>query len=74
MWVYHCLMANLMSMTFHESYGDLPRPLLTLYRRFNVSPADHDRLMLVADGDWNMILELVNLHSSAGYLQLPFYL
>lgn len=61
-------------MTFHESYGSLPTHLLTLYRKYNASPADHDRLLSVTDGDWNMVLELVELHSSNGYLALPHYL
>lgn len=28
-------------MTFHESYGDIPRALLALVKRKNVSPADY---------------------------------
>jgi hypothetical protein len=71
-------MTKPLGMTFHESYGTLPTHLLSLYRRLNASPADHDQLLNVAatpDGtDWNLILELVNLHSSQGYLALPFYL
>ena len=67
-------MGKPMGMTFHESYGDVPTPLLRLYKRYNVSPADHDRMMLVTGGDWNTILELVTTHSSGGYLALPFYL
>lgn len=32
-------------MTFHESYGTLPKNILRLIRRFNVSPADYDTML-----------------------------
>ncbi len=68
----------MMSMTFQEEFGSLPRPLLTLYRRYNVSPSDHDRLIDVCtiEGilDWSLVMELVQLHSDLGYLALPAYL
>lgn len=30
---------------FHESYGDVTRAQLAAYRKFNVSPSDHDDLV-----------------------------
>jgi hypothetical protein len=32
-------------MTFHESYGDLPKSTLALIKRHNVSPCDYDELV-----------------------------
>ena len=69
----------MMSMTFHESYGELPTMVLRAYRKFNASPADHDTLMRVcrtADGgtDWQLLYDLLTTHSSQGYLALPIYL
>lgn len=40
-----------MTMTFHESYGNLPTHTLKLIKRFNVSPADFD-LMLDTLNPW----------------------
>lgn len=34
-----------MNMTFHESYGNLPVNILSLVKRFNVSPADFDMML-----------------------------
>lgn len=70
-----------MSMTFHESYGDIPKGLLTLYRRHNVSPADHD-LILASFGltwqspviPWSDVLDFVLAHIENGSLSLPLYL
>jgi hypothetical protein len=61
-------------MTFHESYGDLPTALLRRYRKVNASPMDHDILMDATGGDWDLILQLVEIHSTKGYLDLPLYL
>lgn len=65
---------TLMSMTFHESYGELPTALLKAYRRFNASPADHDLLVAACGEDWPLILKLVLDHSETGILRLPIYL
>jgi hypothetical protein len=32
-------------MPFHESYGEVSRAQLAAYRKFNVSPSDHDDLV-----------------------------
>ena len=63
-----------LGMTFHESYGSLPTHLLSLYRRLNASPADHDQLMAACHGDWDLILAMVQNYSTQGFLALPTYL
>lgn len=35
-----------MATTFHESYGTVSRAQLAAYRKYNVSPFDHDELVL----------------------------
>jgi len=74
-------MTKPMSMTFHESYGELPTNLLRLYRRHNVSPADHDRILAnfgksYQDSDipWHAVLEFVLANIEKGYFQLPIYM
>lgn len=37
------------SITFHESYGDVSRAQLAAYRKHNVSPSDHDGLIMRFD-------------------------
>lgn len=32
-------------MTFHESYGEVSKAQLAAYKKFNVSPSDHDDLI-----------------------------
>lgn len=46
-------MKNLMSMTFHESYGNLPTRLLRTYRKANISPADHDQILTLWGARWS---------------------
>lgn len=41
------------AMTFHEAYGALPVRLLKFYRRYNVSPADHDIILSAFGYEWN---------------------
>ena len=65
---------TLMSMTFQEEYGELPTALLKAYKRFNASPADHNRLVEACGEDWSLILDLVLNHSETGILRLPIYL
>jgi hypothetical protein len=61
-------------MTYHEAYGNLPTALLRRYRKVNASPADHDQLLAACGEDWDLILQLVEIHSTKGYLALPLYL
>lgn len=64
---------TLMSMTFHESYGELPTALLKAYKRYNASPADHDRLLAAFGPDnWSDIFDTVLDYSEKGYLDLPW--
>lgn len=72
---------SLKSMTFHESYGNLPTGLLRTYRRCNVSPADHDTILAAfgcvwsdTDIPWDAVTEFVAAHTSTGTLALPRYL
>lgn len=62
-------------MTFHESYGDLRTDTLRLIRKFNVSPADYDRIMDVLGAPtWDEVNEFIRIHSTSGMLRLPLYL
>jgi hypothetical protein len=70
----------MMTMTFHESYGSLPSKLLTAYRKYNVSPADHDTILahfdktwLDTDIDWPSVLEFVESHSVDGIFRISRY-
>lgn len=72
---------TILSMTFHESYGSLPTGLLTIYRRHNVSPSDHDRILAAFDCDWrdsnipwSKVLDFVLAHCDNGVFRLPMYL
>lgn len=74
-------MTKLLSMTFHEYYGDLPKRLLTLYRRHNVSPYDHDRILesfgkSYGDSDipWSDVLDFVLANVEDGSFRLPLYM
>jgi hypothetical protein len=74
-------MSQLLSMTFHESYGMIPKRLLTLYRRHNVSPSDHDRILAAFNWTWDSpnivwqsVLDFVLENVENGYFQLPIYM
>lgn len=51
-------------MTYHESFGELPKTTLSLYRRSNVSPADADMLIDYYGKDWTAIERAVKEHTS----------
>jgi hypothetical protein len=72
---------TLLAMTFHDSYGMIPKRLLTLYRRHNVSPSDHDRILACFDKrwdspdiDWSKVLDFMLQHVDNGVLRLPTYI
>lgn len=72
---------TLSSMTFHEPYGDLPTRLLTLYRRHNVSPADHDTILAnfgctwdSPSVPWSDVLDFVLANVENGSFRLPIYM
>lgn len=68
----------MMTMTFHELYGELPKALLRAYRKYNVSPADHDMVMhhvrtVHGTDNWSEALDFVERHSTEGYFRVSFY-
>lgn len=74
-------MTKPLSMTFHESYGSLPTALLKTYRRYNVSPADHDLILfnvgyMVGDTSipWSLVLDFVLANVEDGFFRLPIYM
>ncbi len=46
-------------MTFHESYGDVTIAQLRAYRKYNVSPSDHDDLVDKYGDDHDAITQAV---------------
>jgi hypothetical protein len=74
-------MTKPIGMTYHESYGTLPTNLLRMYRRYNVSPADHDRILMAFGWSWDStnivwqsVLDFVLAHTDNGQFNLPMYL
>ena len=68
-------------MTFHESYGHLPKSTLALLRKYNASPADYDTVLRGVGCTWDSpnipfdrVDEILIRHSSTGTLRLPFYM
>lgn len=56
------------NMTFHESYGNVPVSILSLIRRYNVSPADFDLMTdLLGNGTWEGIAVHIIENSERGY-------
>lgn len=76
-------------MTFHESYGHLPKSTLRLIKKHNVSPADFDMMtdMLGFDAwvwsietpdipgyiDWSIIDDHIVSNSETGMYQPRFF-
>lgn len=65
------------SMTFHESYGSLPKSTLRLIRKFNVSPADFDQMLdmfmgPVPDG-WVWVNDHIVSNSETGMYRPRFF-
>lgn len=44
---------------FHEMYGSVSRPQLAAYRKFNVSPSDHDTLVDAIGDDPRRIVQAI---------------
>ncbi len=55
------------ALTFHENYGEVTRAQLAAYRKYNVSPSDHDDLVEAFGSDRGRILNYVLNHSEEGY-------
>lgn len=53
-------------MTFHESYGELPRKTLALINKFNVSPSDYDSLTDVYGDDFKAIDFAITFFTTPG--------
>lgn len=54
------------SYTFHESYGELTRSLLSAIRKYNVSPSDYDYLVECYGRDYATIQREIIAHSPNG--------
>lgn len=61
------------TMTFHESYGELPVHMLRMVKRMNISPSDWMMLELQFDGDFERMRDFINLnrHPSNGSFIYP---
>lgn len=73
---------DIMNMTFHESYGDLPKSTLRLIKKYNVSPADYDGLLNelslvwsddIADCEWRELELTIVSHSETGMYRPEFF-
>lgn len=71
----------LLSMTFHESYGELPSNLLRIVKRHNVSQADYDAVLAsfgksYSDSDipWQDVLDFILTNVENGSFRLPIYM
>lgn len=64
-------------MTFHESYGTLPKSTLRLVKKFNVSPADFDLMLDMFSGTvqegWSWVDQHIQENSKSGYYTPRFY-
>jgi hypothetical protein len=50
-------------MTFHESYGDIPRALLALIKKRNVSPADYYTMeYMLGEGEFQSFYNHIESH------------
>lgn len=71
---------NETKMTFHESYGRMPKSTLALIKRSNVSPADWDDMLArwgFAWGDENLPFDAIENHITVhivnGIYRYPMY-
>ena len=60
-------------MIYTDAYGWVPRFILSLYRKHNVSPADHDMLTMTCH-TWAGVQQTVieNLHDGNFYYPIQF--
>jgi hypothetical protein len=61
------------TMVFHESYGELSRAQLLAYKRYNVSPMDHDDLYRVFGDNHEAIVAIVTDPNYMVGLSFSFY-
>lgn len=64
----------MMTMTFHESYGELPVHMLRMVNRMNISPADWLMLEIRFGTDFESMRDYINTHRnpSNGSFTYPF--
>lgn len=55
---------------YHENYGEVTRAQLAAYRKFNVSPSDHDSLTDIYGADSAAIVAAVRRFSGSGMFQV----
>lgn len=62
------------TMTFHESYGELPVHMLRMIDRMNISPADWMMLEVRFEQDFEAMRDFINLnrHPVNGSFTYPF--
>lgn len=64
-------------MTFHESYGHLPKSTLRLVKRYNVSPADFDfildQFMGPVPAGWSWVDDHIVSNSGTGIYRPRFF-
>lgn len=54
----------MMTMTFHESYGELPVHMLRMVNRMNISPSDWMMLEIQFDSDFEAMRDFINANRS----------
>lgn len=54
----------MMTMTFHESYGELPVHMLRMVNRMNISPSDWMMLEIQFDSDFEAMRDFINENRS----------
>jgi len=55
------------TITYHESYGEVSAAQLRAYRKYNVSPSDHDSLIeIIGEENHDVIVEAVKEYSPNG--------
>lgn len=63
---------NTTNFTFHESFGHMPKALLTLIKRHNVTPADYMMLQLHMCEDWERIADFILANLRGKSFAYPF--
>ena len=59
-------------MTFHESYGYMPKVMLAMVKRHNVSPADYLMLEMEFGTDWDSMRQFIRDNLRGRSFYYPF--
>lgn len=59
-------------MTYNENYGELPASTLALYKKFGVTPAEHDLMVEVGCMSFREIEAYVKSHIVNGLFRMSF--